>query len=203
MRILNLQNRLRRGITMNKPILRYILSPVLTLLTLILIDQAIRWNLLAVSLAFPVGVMALCLFWSGLRANVLSAIFISAYAFYSSDFDPSRAGQIAFMALAVAIGGGVMRRWLIESVRETERQRLRANENQEKADFVDNLNGNIETIKEINRELIELSNALGVLSKPQIRDELNRIQNKAANLAQRTVGWSQLALAKKTVTGEE
>jgi hypothetical protein len=184
----------------NKPFFR---SPLLVLLSLIGIDLASRHEWFTVSLALPVGVLSLCLFWSGLRANILSAAFITAYALYSSSFDPSRTIQLIFTVWPVAILGGIMRKWLIESIEEAERQRLRAAENQAKADLVDGLNGNIEIVKEINTELIDLTNALNVLSKAQIRDELNQIQGKAANLAQRVVGWSQLALAKKEVIGDE
>lgn len=188
---------------MNKPFLRYALSPLLVLLSLVAIEFVSRYHWFTVTLALPVVVLALCSFWSGLWANILSAVFITAYGLYSSSFDPSQTIQLAFTVGSVAIGGGVMRRWLIKSVAETERQRLRAAENQSKADFVDNLNGNIETIKEINRELIELINGMPVLERHQIRQKLELIQDKAANLAQRTVGWSQLALAKKEVIGDE
>lgn len=189
---------------MNNSTLRYTLSPVCTILALALIHLASRYDWFTVSLAFPIGVMALCLFWSGLRANILSAILVTAYAMTSPYFDLSRSIQIIFLAAwPIALIGGFLRRWLVESVIEGERQRLRANENQSKADFVDTLNGNIETIKEVNRELIDLTNALNVLSKSQVRDELNRIQGKAANLAQRVVGWSQLAQAKKEVLKDE
>lgn len=185
----------------NSPFGRYVLSPLLVLLSLAGIEFVSRHEWFTVTLALPVGVLALCLFWSGLWANILSAALITAYALYSSELDPSRTLQLVFTVWPVAILGGIMRRWLIESVRETERQRLRAAENQSKADFVDNLNGNIETVREINKELIELANAMPVLARPVILEIVNRIQNKAANLAQRTVGWSQLAAAKREVIG--
>jgi hypothetical protein len=194
---------LKQGAMVNSPFSRYVLSPLLVALFLVGIELASRHGWFTASLALPVGVLALCLFWSGLKANILSAIFITVHALYTSSFEPSRTLQLVFTVWPVAILGGILRRWLIESVRETERQRLRAAENQSKADFVDNLNGNIETIKEINRGLIELANAMPVLSRPAILEILNRIQNKAANLAQRTVGWHQLALAKKEVVGDE
>jgi hypothetical protein len=187
----------------NKPFFRYALSPLLVALFLVGIEFASRYEWLTVSLALPVGVLSLCLFWSGLRANILSAILVTAYALYSSSLDPTRTIQLVFTVWPVAIFGGIMRKWLIESVAEAERQRLRAAENQSKADFVDNLNGNIETIKEINRELIELANAIPALEKNGILSRLNRTQNKAANLAQRTVGWRELAQAKKEVIGDE
>lgn len=198
-----LANHIKQGVMVNSPFGRYVLSPLLVLLSLAGIEFASRHEWFTVTLALPVVVLALCSFWSGLWANILSAIFITAYGLYSSSFDPSQTIQLAFTVGSVAIGGGVMRRWLIESVRETERQRLRAAENQSKADFVDNLNGNIRTITEINQALIELANAMPVLSRPIILEHLNRIQNKAANLAQRTIGWSQLAQAKKEVIGDE
>lgn len=182
---------------MNSPFSRYILSPLLVSLFLIVVEFFSRYEWFTVTLALPVVVLVLCSFWSGLWANILSAIFITAYGLYSSSSDPSQTIQLAFTVGSVAIGGGIMRRWLIESVAETERQRLRAAENQSKADFVDNLNGNIETIKEINRELIELTNGMPVLERHQIRLKLEGIQRKAANLAQRVVGWHQLAQEKK------
>lgn len=190
-------NDVKRGAVMNKPFFRYALSPLLVSIFLIIIEFFSRYEWFTVTLALPVGVLALCLFWSGLRANILSATLITAYALYSSDFNPSRTIQLMLTVWPVAILGGIMRRWLVESVKETERQRLRAAENQSKADFVDNLNGNIETIKEINRELIELTNGMPVLERHQIRQKLELIQGKAANLAQRVVGWHQLAQEKK------
>lgn len=186
---------------MNSPFSRYILSPLLVSLFLFWVDFASQW--FTITLALPVGVLALCLFWSGLWANIISAALITAYALYDSSFDPSRTLQLIFTVWPVAILGGIMRRWLIESVAESERQRLRAAENQSKADFVDNLNGNIQTIREINRQLIELANAMPILSRPVILEHLNRIQDRAANLAQRTVGWRELAEAKRKVVGDE
>lgn len=196
-------NNVRQGAILNKPFFRYALSPLLVSLFLIVIEFFSRYEWFTVTLALPVGILSLCLFWSGLRANILSATLITAYALYAGELDPSRTLQLIFTVWPVAILGGIMRRWLIESVAETERQRLRAAENQSKADFVDNLNGNIETIREINRELIELANGMPVLSRPAILEIINRVQDKAANLAQRTIGWSQLAQAKKEVTGDE
>jgi len=187
----------------NSPFGRYALSPLLVILSLVVIEFASRYEWFTVSLALPVGVLSLCLFWSGLRANILSATLITVYVLYETSLDPSRTIQLLFTVWPVAIFGGTMRKWLIESVTETERQRLRAEENQAKANAFDTLNGNIETIKEINTELIDLTNALNVLSKAQILEIVNRIQGKAANLAQRVVGWSQLALAKKEVIGDE
>lgn len=188
---------------MNSPFSRYILGPLTTLLVLVVVHLTSQAGWFTLSLALPVGAMALCLFWSGLRANILSAILITAYALYSSRFDPSRTIQLMLTVWPVAIFGGIMRKWLIESVAETERQRLRAAENQSKADFVDNLNGNIQTIREINQALIELANGMPVLSRPSILEIINRVQDKAANLAQRTIGWSQLAQAKREVIGDE
>jgi hypothetical protein len=47
--------------------------------------------------------------------------------------------------------------------------------------------------------LIKLANAIPVLDKPDTLKHINRIQSKVANLAQRVVGWHQLAQAKKEV----
>lgn len=195
----HLQNRLKRGATMNKPFLRYALSPLATLFALILIDQAARRELLTVSLAFPVGIMALCLFWSGLRANILSAILITAYALYSSHFDLSRAGQIAFTVWPVAIFGGVMRRWLIESVAEAERQRLRAAENQEKADRYDILNGNIERLKRSTERLYDLVQAWRLLDDNKRLEVIKEVRNDLANLATVVDGWRLLAQEKRDI----
>jgi hypothetical protein len=189
---------------------RYILSPLVTLALITAIEYGARSHNLTVSLALPVGALALCLFWSGLKANILSAVFITAYAFDSSNYDTGRFIQIALTAWPVAIGGGLLKRWLIETAQkagryqaEAEYQRLRAEENQAKADFVDNLNGNIEIAREINRELIELSNAIPALSKNDTLGIVNRIQGKAANLAQRVIGWHQLAIEKRELLKDE
>lgn len=56
---------------------------------------------------------------------------------------------------------------------------------------------NIEALLIINQELIELANAIPVLDKPDILKHINQIQSKVANLAQRVIGWEQLAQAKK------
>lgn len=188
---------------LNKPFFRYVLSPLATALGLALIHLAPSYDLATPSLFLPVGVLAICMFWSGLWANVLGAIFISAYAFWRSDYDLSLTLQVMFVAGAVAIGDGILRRWLIKSIRGEEWQRLRAAENQSKADFVDSLNGNIQTIKEINQELIELTNGMPVLERHQIRQKLEITQLKAANLAQRVIGWHQLAQEKKELLKDE
>lgn len=192
----------------SNPFLRYLLSPLVVLASIGTVDLlSHKYEWLTLSLALPVGLMALCLFWAGLRANVASALILSTYAIYnglySPEYDLSRAVQVVAVAWPVAVVGGLLKRWLIDAARETERQRLRAAENQSKADFVDTLNGNIQTIKEVNSELIELSNAVPVLSKSDILTIINRIQGKAANLAQRVVGWHQLAQEKKSYLAEK
>lgn len=60
-------------------------------------------------------------------------------------------------------------------------------------------NENIEALLIINQELIELANAIPVLDKLDTLKHINQIQSKVANLAQRVIGWEQLAQAKKDV----
>lgn len=62
---------------------------------------------------------------------------------------------------------------------------------------------NIEALKEINEDLVKLANAIPVLDKPDIIKHLNRIQGKAANLAQRVVGWHKLAKEKRDFLQDE
>lgn len=184
--------------------LRYVLSPLATLILIAFTEYLYRrgYN---ISLGLPLAAMSLCLFWSGLKGNIISALFITAYGLDNPIWDTPRLIILILTVWPIAIGGGLLKRWLIESVKETERQRLRAEENQLKADFVDSLNGNILFLREINSDLIRLSLAISAdaLSKEDTEERVRNIQDKTADLAQRAIGWQQLAEAKKIVKGEE
>lgn len=183
----------------HNPFLRFFLSPLVTIL-LIGATEYLRQEDYNISLGLPLMGFTLCLFWSGVRANIISAMFITAYALgHSAIWDTSRFAILLGTVWPVAIIGGLLKYWLIKAVQESERHRLWAEENQVKADFVDSLNGNIISTRNINNKLISMINQLPHLTKDEISVGLQMIQDEAADLAQRTVGWHQLYLEKKEI----
>lgn len=178
--------------------LRYTLSPLVTLVLLIGLEYGARRHGLTVSMALPVGALALCLFWSGFRANIMSAIFITAYAFYNFNNDLSRFAQLVLTVWPVAVGGGLLKRWLVQAVAEVERYRVEAElatadaeRNREKAEMLDALNGNIANLKKWHKRLLDLDRGWNVL-KPAVQQEIvQEVGNGLGNLLQSTEGWRQ------------
>lgn len=165
----------------NNPFLRYVLSPLLVLLSLVGIEFASRHEWFTVTLALPVGVMALCLFWSGLRANLVSATFVTAYALYSSHFDPSRTIQLMLTVWPVAVFGGLMRKLLIESATEAEHYRLKA---------IDTLNGNRKKMEEA---LEALDLALASNDMVEIKKQVQIARIKQADTLTLVSSWHEIA----------
>lgn len=179
----------------NKPVLRYVLSPLLVLLFLIGVDFASRYEWFTVSLALPIGVLSLCLFWSGLRANILSAVFITAYALYNSSFDPSRTIQLVFAVWPVAVTGGLLKRWLIESVIEAER-------NRHAAEAMSAVNGNLGKLKEIHLDSVKLVDAWKSLNDTAKFEVVNNIRGNLAHVLNIWEGWHALFQEREAVKWE-
>lgn len=183
---------------------RHFLSALTVAASLLIIEFLVVWADWAISLAIPFGILSgSILLWSGFRGALLAAAVTLIFPFYHFELY----GYNGLLQILIGAGiislNGILKRTIREEAQEIERERLRANENQSKADFVDGLNGNIEYLREINQDLIRLSLAVELMPKVSIISSINLIQDKTANLAQRAIGWQQLALAKKVVKGEE
>jgi hypothetical protein len=187
---------------MTNPFLRYALSPLSVLLFIILTEVLYRYGY-NVSLGLPLMALSLCLFWSGLKANIVSAILITAYGLSNPIWDTSRLIILILTVWPVAIGGGLMKIRLIETVQEEEYQRLRAEDNQDKADAYDTLNGNIQTLRKLARRLTDLCNAWNVLNDKAKLDIVEEAQGTIVNLAQKVVGWHEIAKEKQELLKDD
>jgi hypothetical protein len=209
-----------KAISHDRPFIRYALSPLLTLLSLVLVHFLTRYEFYTASAALPFGVMTLMLFFSNIRANLISALLISFYSFYGLEYDLWRFSQVMVSLWPVAIIGGLLRHWLIQSARELERQRYLAEEhraiaevheqyakkqekradiNQAAADFVEGLDSNIILLRQLNDEAVELISNFNILQRGDVLERLNRIQGKIVNVAQKAIGWHQLYLEMQEV----
>jgi hypothetical protein len=193
---------LKRQAMMTNPFLRYALSPLSVLLFIILTEVLYRYGY-NVSLGLPLMALSLCLFWSGLKANIVSAILITAYGLSNPIWDTSRLIILILTVWPVAIGGGLMKIRLIETVQEEEYQRLRAEDNQDKADAYDTLNGNIQTLRKLARRLTDLCNAWNVLNDKAKLDIVEEAQGTIVNLAQKVVGWHEIAKEKQELLKDD
>lgn len=173
------------------PFLRYIISPLLTLI-LIGVTQFLHLQGYNISLGLPLMALSLCLFWSGLKANILSAVFITAYGLDNPIYDTSRLIILLFTVWPIAVGGGLMKRWLIESTREAERNRHAAN-------LIDAANGNLGKLKEIHLDSIKLVDAWKSLSDAAKFEVVNSIRGNLGHVLTIWEGWHALFQERETV----
>lgn len=145
-------------------------------------------------------VLSLSLTLSGFRSALAGAAITTGYAWYHRD-TYGLSGVILVMvgALAIAIGGGYLKNRDRRQQRQIERLKVIDEINQHKINFVDNLNGNIAASKLINELLIDLIIKIRYLSIDEIVTQLTVIQDMAADLAQRALGWHRLYEEKKSL----
>jgi hypothetical protein len=178
---------------------RFLLSPLLVSLSLLLTDYL-------VSLGYPV-VLAGSYFWlaatsmlGGIRASLLSASLIALYVGYKWDHYGFYGGlQVILYAYGIALAVGLLKHRERIKAQEAVYQRVKAEENQAKADFVDSINGNILILKELNGETVDLINNFDIMQRHTILEKLVYIQGKLVNVAQKAVGWHQLYLETQEV----
>ena len=170
----------------HSPFLRYVLSPLVTLITILAVEFTSSIYGFTATAALPVTALALCLFWSGLKANVVSAVFITIYAFHLFYHDdPARFIQLMLTAWPIAIGGGLLKRWLIESVLEAEYYRQKA---------IDNFNGNRAKMVEA---LDNLDKALEAKEVVDIKKYVQIARLKQADTLTLTSSWHEMAKDKR------
>lgn len=187
---------------------RYI-GPLVTI-ALIAVNQA-----LIVSGLFPVQVAWLYLpvafsALTGLRAGLASAVMVATYSVWLGPTDPQRTVIIPLSVLLLAAGVGLQSRSLRRSLMETRAalleasdQHRRADENQDKANFVDTLNGNILKVIEV-IEIIDLAiDESRLAGKPVLTNRLIDTRLILADLATRAKGWHALAKERGFVLGED
>lgn len=121
-------------------------------------------------------------FIGGLRAGLVAAVFVAAYSAYTVE-DTNRAIQVAIAVLLIAGLVGWQRRRLRAEFR-------RAEDNQGAADFVDNLNGNIERVRAARGQLLEILEMEPLNEEARLR--LREVLGVLNNLEQATAGWRQL-----------
>lgn len=126
-------------------------------------------------------------FIGGLRAGLVAAVFVAGYSIYAME-DISRVIQVAAAVLLIAGLVGWQRRRLRAEFR-------RAEDNQGAADFVDNLNGNIERVRITREQLLDIleTDLLSEETRLKLREALGVLNN----LEQATAGWRQLRELKK------
>ena len=168
------------------PFLRYALSPLLTLITILAVEWTSNIYGFTATTALPITVLTLCIFWSGLKANILSAAFITLFAihlFYLGDL--ARFIQIMLTVWPIAIFGGLLKRWLIESVLEAEYYRQKA---------IDNFNGNRAKMVEA---LDNLDKALEAKEVVDIKKYVQVARLKQADTLTLTSSWHEMAKDKR------
>lgn len=145
-------------------------------------------------------VLSLSITLSGFRSALAGAIITGLYAFYHYEtYGLSGITLITIGALAIAVGGGYLKNRDRRQQRQIERLKVIDEINQHKINFVDDLNGNIKASKTINELLIDLITKARYLTKDEIITQLTIVQDMAADLAQRALGWHRLYEEKKAL----
>lgn len=136
----------------------------------------------------------------GMRNGLMAASIITFYVLYHQEsYDSVRIVLLIAGAYSIALGGGYLKNRDRRLTRQIERLKVIDEINQAKINFVDDLNGNIEASKTINELSVSLITEAPYLTKDEIIHRLTIIQDMAADLAQRALGWHKLYEEKKSL----
>lgn len=159
----------------------------------------------AVALLWPFTIWAG--FIGGIRSGVIAALWVSGYAFYA--LSPGELPRATIILVGTLIGS-IMVGYRTQQLRsandelrtafELEKEsRLQAEYNQAAANFVEELNGNIELLNEILGSVNNLLNDWPNLNNEVRWDTIRLVKHSLNNLMLRTSGWRQLAMIRELV----
>lgn len=179
---------------------RYHSTWLFTLLALIVTEWLTQRYQLLPRATLMYAALALSVTLGGMRSALFGSLLVIAYTWYHYEaFGPLGFLLANISALAIALGGGYLKNHDRRQVAQIERLKVISEINQAKIQFVDDLNGNIEASNKINQELVSIIAGEQYLTKGEIISKLLVIQNWAADLAQRTVGWHKLYEEKRAI----
>lgn len=125
---------------------RYFLSPILSVVAVGIIDALSRFGWYTPSLVLAFFAFVIGSYWSGIRANLVAALIISAYAFISPGFAFDRAVSVSVTIISLAIYLRAERRRLIASVEREMALRYEAKAVQVRIDELADLSNGVQHI---------------------------------------------------------
>lgn len=145
------------------------------------------------SLALPFFVFVTTTAWGGLDTAIFNCVLLVAFNFYYFYPDTSRILQNIPGNVIILLTVGFLRRYQIQQSRL-------AVSNQSKADFVDNLNGNINRIRTARVHVLDILKTHPLAL--QTVEELNSVLHVLNNLELATAGWIALDKLKHEIKAE-
>lgn len=155
---------------------RYFASPILTVLVLIILELLRNYTDLTATaaLAFiPLAVSAVA--GAGMRSNIVSAVLIYAYTYWSDDWDFTRAMQVGVAALAIALAVGIINK-----------------RNRRIIEFELRMNGNYLRLVEALDKVRHLKNHWGDYTDMGRKNIIYDLEDLLGNMAGLIHGWLQI-----------
>jgi hypothetical protein len=175
---------------------RYFLGPLVVMAMIGVVEYFHTILLFEPSAALPFAGMAISLYFGGWRSNMASALLASSYALVLHPDDPARVAQAVIACFAVAIGGSFLR--------ESERKAwTHAGSNQDKAEFVDSINGNLKLLERAHKMSDDLLEGWEVLSQSARYEKIAQIRGTLANLRLLAEGWHKMAKERGFIIRED
>ena len=129
---------------------------------------------------------------TGLRSGLICAAWVSGYAYYAID-DTSRVIQIVIGVFGIAAIVGLQTRALRKAVIEAKAEHTRADLNQQKADIVDSVNGNVQLALKAIDLLDSLRFAWDAIADSERLRMVEQARAKLADLVTLARGFRQMA----------
>lgn len=173
---------------------RFFAGPLVVLAGLLVIHLAWPgWTAVTLAPLFPL--LAFGCYISGLRANLASALFISLYAWRAVNYDPLRAGIVAFSAFVMVGIVGTLRRQREAEARAAERNTYALN-------MVRTANGNLDRLEKVHNRTIDLDHGWNVITDEAKHREVTWVRGELATLRTIWQGWHQLYREREVVKGD-
>jgi hypothetical protein len=196
MKIINylLQQANKQAIMTNK-LTRYFLGPLVCLLSVIGVELTVLLLGWPIIMAIPYAALSLTVYrWSGFRSSLASAFIVSLYPLYHLEwYGPLAAGIVILGAFLIAAPSGILKRALRE-------QALEAETNRRKAELVDNLNGNLQTMLRSLSILDKLRVGWDDFTEAKRFELIEESQGLLVNLLTMTRSWREIAETKEKAT---
>jgi hypothetical protein len=163
---------------------RFLAGPLLTLAALLCAYFIWPdWNTLTLAPLFPL--LAFSGFVSGLRANLVSAIFVSVYAYQSVNYSPERVIAVTLSVFGTVLIVGILHRQRRDAAVEAER-------NRHALELINAANGNLGRLREIHLDAANLIQSWKSLGEPGRFQVVDKIRGDLANVLLVWEGWHQL-----------
>lgn len=170
--------------------LPHLVGPAVTFGLSAIVEILSRFSWYTPSLALLFIGLAVSAIYGGLRSSLLSAAIILGYGVIEFDLDTVRLIQVGLAVVSVSVVNGVgkqaLRRWILE-----------AETNRRKAELVDSLNGNLQTMLRSLKVLDKLRIGWDDFTEAKRQELIEEAIGILVNLLTMTQSWREIARSKE------